>query len=104
MHCGITTYLKTLVINNEGGGIFRILPGHKNTDNFDYFFETKHHLTAKQLCDMYGFEYAIASSESELSVALSDFYNTSITPKLLEIFTPSRDNDAILLDYFKFVK
>lgn len=95
---------RIIVINNEGGGIFRILPGHKNTDNFDYFFETKHHLTAKQLCDMYGFEYATASSESELSVALSDFYNTSITPKLLEIFTPSRDNDVILLDYFKFVK
>jgi len=100
----IPNNFRIIVINNEGGGIFRILPGHKNTDNFDYFFETKHHLTAKQLCGMYGFEYTTASSENELSVALSDFYNTSKTPKLLEVFTPSRTNDDILLDYFKFVK
>ena len=95
---------RIIVINNEGGGIFRILPGHKNTDNFDYFFETKHHLSAKQLCDMYGFNYSHASSEDQLVVALSDFYDVSESPKLLEVFTPARDNDAILLDYFKYVR
>ena len=29
---------KILLINNSGGGIFRILPGHKNTENFDTYF------------------------------------------------------------------
>jgi 2-succinyl-5-enolpyruvyl-6-hydroxy-3-cyclohexene-1-carboxylate synthase len=95
---------RIIVINNEGGGIFRILPGHKNTENFDTYFETKHHLTAKQLCEMYGFEYSIASDEKSLDEALEKFYNGSKKPKLLEVFTPSAVNDQVLLDYFKFIK
>lgn len=95
---------RIIVINNEGGGIFRILPGHKNTENFDTYFETKHHLTAKQLCEMYGFEYSIASDEKSLDETLEKFYNGSKKPKLLEVFTPSDTNDKVLLDYFKFIK
>jgi len=95
---------RIIVVNNEGGGIFRILPGHKNTDNFDTYFETKHHLTARHLCEMYGFEYHKASDESSLEKELESFYDISKKPKLLEVFTPSRRNDDILLDYFKFIK
>ena len=83
-----------------GGGIFRILPGDKNTENFDTYFETKHHLKAKHLCDMYGFKYESASNETELESALSMFYSNDERPKLLEIFTPRTINDEILLNYF----
>ncbi|WP_159023520.1 2-succinyl-5-enolpyruvyl-6-hydroxy-3-cyclohexene-1-carboxylic-acid synthase [Formosa sp. L2A11] len=95
---------RIIVINNEGGGIFRILPGDKNTDNFDYYFETKHHLTAKQLAEMYKFEYQTASNENELISELDTFYLESTSPKLLEIFTPSTLNDTVLIDYFKALK
>ena len=95
---------RIIVINNEGGGIFRILPGHKNTDNFDTYFETKHHLTALQLCDMYNFEYHKAENITNLDTCLDTFFDTSKQPKLLEVFTPARQNDEILLNYFDFVK
>ncbi|WP_179353560.1 2-succinyl-5-enolpyruvyl-6-hydroxy-3-cyclohexene-1-carboxylic-acid synthase [Winogradskyella vidalii] len=95
---------RIIVVNNEGGGIFRILPGEKDTENFDTFFETKHHLSAKNLCDMYGFEYKVAKNNTELEQQLDTFYNMSNQPKLLEVFTPSRSNDKMLLDYFKFIK
>ncbi|MBO6881271.1 2-succinyl-5-enolpyruvyl-6-hydroxy-3-cyclohexene-1-carboxylate synthase [Winogradskyella sp.] len=95
---------RIIVINNGGGGIFRILPGHKNTENFDTYFETKHPLTAKQLCEMYGFEYHNVSNEAALNESLDSFYSVSSQPKLLEVFTPSTVNDEILLDYFKFIK
>ncbi|MFC0604410.1 2-succinyl-5-enolpyruvyl-6-hydroxy-3-cyclohexene-1-carboxylate synthase [Winogradskyella pulchriflava] len=95
---------RIIVINNEGGGIFRILPGHKDSDNFDTFFETKHKLSAKQLCEMYGFEYVKANDALSLDNALETFYGNSKRPKLLEVFTPSTKNDEILLDYFKFIK
>lgn len=100
----IPNNFRIILINNGGGGIFRILPGHKNTENFDTFFETKHNLTAEQLCNMYGFEYNTANSSDSLSEGLSDLYNTSESPKLLEIFTPSTINDEVLLNYFKFIK
>lgn len=95
---------RIIVINNEGGGIFRILPGHKNTENFDTFFETKHTLSAKQLCEMFGFSYNIASDEVTLQNELELFFDTSEQPKLLEVLTPSRINDKVLLDYFKFLQ
>ncbi len=92
---------RIILINNGGGGIFRILPGHKNTDNFDTFFETKHHLTAKELCEMYNFGYVSVINESELTSELRSFYSEENTPKLLEIFTPRTVNDSVLLNYFK---
>jgi 2-succinyl-5-enolpyruvyl-6-hydroxy-3-cyclohexene-1-carboxylate synthase len=95
---------RIIVINNEGGGIFRILPGDKNTTNFDTYFETKHHLSAKQLCDMYGFDYSKAEDEIAVEQELKPFYEVSNKPKLLEIFTPSTVNDKVLLDYFNFIK
>ncbi|WP_299335385.1 thiamine pyrophosphate-binding protein [uncultured Psychroserpens sp.] len=95
---------RIILINNQGGGIFRILPGHKNTDNFDYFFETKHNLTAKQLCEMFHFDYLTVKNEDELQMALKSFYKNSKQPRLMEIFTPRTENDEILLNYFEFIK
>ncbi|MFY0714241.1 2-succinyl-5-enolpyruvyl-6-hydroxy-3-cyclohexene-1-carboxylate synthase [Seonamhaeicola sp. NFXS20] len=100
----IPNNFRIIVINNQGGGIFRILPGHKNTENFNTYFETNHNLTAEHLCNMYGFEYIAASTEDELSKNLNAFYNKGNQPKLLEIFTPKNLNDQILLNYFKFIQ
>ncbi|MGM5471138.1 2-succinyl-5-enolpyruvyl-6-hydroxy-3-cyclohexene-1-carboxylate synthase [Flavobacteriaceae bacterium LMO-SS05] len=100
----IPNTFRIIVINNQGGGIFRILPGHKNSDNFDYYFETKHEFTAKQLCKMYDLNYATASNEKQLKFKLKGFYSASDRPKLLEIFTPRTINDEVLLNYFDFIK
>lgn len=100
----IPTNFRIVVVNNQGGGIFRILPGHKDTENFDTFFETKHHLTAEHLAKMYGFDYNSASNEEELSSVLKGFYETSERPRILEVFTPRTENDDILLKYFEFIK
>jgi len=100
----IPNNFKIIVINNQGGGIFRILPGHKGTKNFETFFETKHQLTAMQLCDMYKFDYVSAANENELNSILPSFFLEENKPKLLEVFTPSTINDTILLNYFNFIK
>jgi 2-succinyl-5-enolpyruvyl-6-hydroxy-3-cyclohexene-1-carboxylate synthase len=99
----IPANLRIIIVNNGGGGIFRILPGDKNTKNFKTYFETKHQLTAAQLCNMYQLEYRSASSEAEISSGLQDFFTTTDKPKVLEIFTPFEVNDTVLLDYFKFI-
>ena len=100
----IPNNFRIILINNQGGGIFRILPGHKNTESFDYFFETKHELTAKQLCKMYNIDYASTSEEKQLKLKLKTFYSESDRPKLLEIFTPRTINDEVLLNYFEYLK
>jgi 2-succinyl-5-enolpyruvyl-6-hydroxy-3-cyclohexene-1-carboxylate synthase len=94
---------KVIVVNNSGGGIFRILPGEKNTQLFDTYFETKHNLSAKQLSEMYGFKYETIHAKEDLEIRLKKFFNIKEEPALLEIFTPSNVNDKVLLDYFKFI-
>lgn len=100
----IPNNFRIIIVNNQGGGIFRILPGHKNTENFDTFFETTHNLTAEHLCKMYEIQYESVSNEEELGDALKAFYSEGKKTKLLEIFTPKNINDEVLLNYFKFVK
>ncbi|WP_378188168.1 2-succinyl-5-enolpyruvyl-6-hydroxy-3-cyclohexene-1-carboxylic-acid synthase [Aquimarina sp. W85] len=97
----IPTNFRIVVINNGGGGIFRILPGKSDEANFNTFFETTHALTANHLCAMYNFEYAKAESVEDLDKELKTFYKLSNQPKLLEVFTPRLVNDVVLIDYFK---
>ncbi|MEL1244565.1 2-succinyl-5-enolpyruvyl-6-hydroxy-3-cyclohexene-1-carboxylic-acid synthase [Flavobacterium sp. DGU11] len=92
---------KIVLINNGGGGIFRILPGHSENEVFNTYFETAHNLTAEHLAKMYGFGYQSASNEHDLKTVLYSFMEKSGQPKILEIFTPMRENDAVLLQYFK---
>lgn len=100
----IPNNFRIIVINNRGGGIFRILPGHKNTENFDTYFETNHHLTAEHLSKMYGFKYETATNVNDLEDCLKTFYKKDKQPKLLEVFTPKAINDEILLNYFEYLK
>jgi 2-succinyl-5-enolpyruvyl-6-hydroxy-3-cyclohexene-1-carboxylate synthase len=92
---------KIILINNGGGGIFRILPGHEETPVFNTFFETSHCLTAEHLAKMFGFEYSIASDKISLKTSLIALYSQNEKPSILEIFTPTLKNDSILLQYFK---
>ena len=92
---------KIILVNNGGGGIFRILPGHEESPVFNTFFETSHCLTGENLAKMFGFEYTIASDETSLETSLNALYNQNEKPCILEIFTPTLINDKILLDYFK---
>ncbi|MFC6877911.1 2-succinyl-5-enolpyruvyl-6-hydroxy-3-cyclohexene-1-carboxylic-acid synthase [Flavobacterium myungsuense] len=92
---------KIILINNGGGGIFRILPGHQETKVYNTFFETAHCHTAEHLAKMYGFEYSIASDAESLTSALDTLYSQNEKPSILEVFTPTLQNDKILLQYFK---
>ncbi len=91
---------KLILINNGGGGIFRILPGHEETPVFNQFFETSHCFTAQHLAAMYQFEYLTASNKETLEMALAKMYSKNEKPVLLEIFTPTLENDKILLQFF----
>ena len=100
----IPSNFRIVVLNNHGGGIFRILPGNKNSENFERYFETVHDMKAKPLCELYNFEYRTADSEETLQNGLDGFFESSARPKLLEIFTPRKVNDEVLLEYFNFMK
>lgn len=91
---------KIILLNNGGGGIFRILPGHQETPVFNTYFETSHCLTGEHLAKMYQFDYFTASNKVTLENSLADFYKSE-RPSILEVFTPTLENDKILLQYFR---
>ncbi|MBT8280382.1 MAG: 2-succinyl-5-enolpyruvyl-6-hydroxy-3-cyclohexene-1-carboxylic-acid synthase [Muriicola sp.] len=94
---------RIILVNNGGGGIFRILPGKEDSKNFKTFFETEHQMNAQPLCELFGFDYHLATDKAGLKNALKEFYTLSDRPKLLEVRTPANLNDKILLEYFDFI-
>jgi 2-succinyl-5-enolpyruvyl-6-hydroxy-3-cyclohexene-1-carboxylate synthase len=98
----IPASFRVILVNNRGGGIFRILPGPDRSGALDYF-ETPHELNASHLCRMHGFSYRSASDMEGLRSGLADFFEGEEGPRLLEIFTPAELNDQVLKEYFCFL-
>lgn len=92
---------RIIIINNFGGGIFRILPGEKDSPKYDRYFETIHRRDARHTAKSFGFSYRRVRSEWGLHSALRTFFNPASKPKILEIQTPRKRNDQVLLNYFK---
>lgn len=99
----IPANFKIIVINNGGGGIFRILPGHRETPLFHTFFETQHQLNAVHLSKMFGLTYFSANSMIELNSIWDNFLKSN-QPTILEIHTPTELNDKVLKDFFKAIE
>ena len=95
--------VRIVIINNSGGGIFKIIPGPKKSTALKYF-ETPHCLTAEHLCIMFGFEYCTAHNLKSLKEEVAGFYDKSEKPKVLEVFTPSDQNDLVLKEYINNLK
>lgn len=95
---------KIILLNNSGGGIFRILPGHQETETFNTYFETSHQLNASHLAKMYGLDYFEANDEMTLQQQYTKFLNQNEKPSIIEIFTPEKENNGILLEFFRRLK
>ncbi len=96
--------LRIIIINNSGGGIFRIIPGPSTSDELDEFFEVTQKRTAEPIAKMYNLDYQKANSVKSLEKELPKFYKKGKRTKILEVFTPRKSNDKILESYFEFLK
>ena len=88
--------LRVIVLNNQGGGIFRLIDGPARQPELEEFFETKQALSAKSLAEEYGFGYASVMTSEQLESALLKFYEPSLQPKIIEIISDSPRNAAII--------
>ncbi len=94
---------KIIVINNAGGGIFRIIPGPATTGALETYFETEHALDASSLAHMYKYDYMAVHDQVELTKKLGEFLNKP-DRGILEIFTPKENNDTALKGLFNSLK
>jgi len=88
--------LRIILLNNQAGGIFRLINGSSQLPELEEFFETRQDLNGRLLAQEHGFEYFQASDVSQLRGILKSFYQTSVKPKILEITSNSRANADIL--------
>jgi len=103
-HKYISQHLKIIVINNGGGGIFRIIDGPAGHEEaLELFFETTHQRTTEDLANMYKLPYLAANNKESLKEGLSWLYEQPGC-SVLEVFTPRLENDAILKGFFKKIK
>ena len=102
----LTSNIRIIVINNSGGGIFRIIPGPSKTNQLEDFFEVGNNANIQQLVTAHNINYYAASNEESLEKTLPKFYNEQENkrPAVLEIFTPKEVNAVVLKNYFESIK
>jgi 2-succinyl-5-enolpyruvyl-6-hydroxy-3-cyclohexene-1-carboxylate synthase len=98
--------LRIILINNSGGGIFRIIPGPSTSPQRDTFFEATHETNAEGICKSFNVNYQAVNSIFALQTVLTDFFTESLNQRLkvVEIFTPREKNAVVLDEYFQFIK
>ena len=99
----VSPLLKTIVINNQGGGIFRFIDGPAKTGLLETYFEARHQTNAKHLAETYSLKYFSADSISSLINVLPEFFSDQNKAALLEIQTPPEVSSEQLLSYFRCI-
>lgn len=99
----LTGNLRVILINNQGGGIFRLIAGPPSTNQLGEFFETTHDFKAKGICDTFHIPYYFAGNSETLEEILPQFYakQKGDRPAVLEISTPREINDQVFKDYYR---
>ncbi len=96
--------LKIIVINNSGGGIFRLIDS-KETPLLEKYFEAKHSMKAEGIVKAQNIPYYLAKNETELEQNLNKLYKDHKgKPAVLEVFTPNEVNAGVFAGYFKSLK
>ena len=96
--------LRILVINNQGGGIFKIIPGPSNSDQRDRYFEAVHTQSAFSVAKAFGLVSNRIENINELITGLADFFNLNNDIQLLEITTNPQQNPKDLDYFFNFIR
>jgi len=97
---------RMIVINNSGGGIFKIIPGPATTPALEEFFVTNQSHSAKHICKAFQVEYLEARSLDDLEKVLPTFFDISESngTQILEVCTPMDESTKVLQQYFESIR
>lgn len=82
--------LSIILINNNGGGIFEVLPVAKFDPPFEEYFATPQNIEFANLCQTYDVEYFLIDSWQQLISKIKQPFESGI--RLLEIKTARKDD------------
>lgn len=87
--------LRIVLLNNHGGGIFRLIDGPAGQPELEEYFETRQVLRAEHTAGDFGLEYLACRTLEELLKQLPRFFASDGKPKLLEIETDAQVNAEV---------
>jgi 2-succinyl-5-enolpyruvyl-6-hydroxy-3-cyclohexene-1-carboxylate synthase len=94
---------KIIVLNNNGGNIFRFIGDKQLMEKSLDFFTTPHHVKIKPLVEAYGLNYLCCSKTEDMEESLKNLFNAD-KATVLEIFTDADLNTENYKGYFKNIK
>ena len=93
--------LKIIVLNDQGGGIFRLLDGPSRMPFFGEFSVTGHPVNLQHLAEAFGLKHLCVSDMPGLKTALATLFSEGAGPAVLEVNTTKSENSAIFKQFFK---
>ena len=99
----ISDNLKIIVMNNNGGNIFRFIGDKELMKNSLDFFTTPHQVKIKSLVEAYGLNYQVCNKTEDLSASINALLNAQ-KATVLEVFTDADLNTENYKGYFQKIK
>lgn len=96
--------LKIIVLNNHGGGIFRLIEGPAGLPELEEYFETRQMLRAENTCRDFGLRYLHCRSRQELDNVLNSFFRNDGRCTVLEIESKGPENQFVYKEFREQIK
>ena len=96
--------LRIIVLNNGGGGIFKIINGPDKIPQYQKVFTTPHTLRMNKLAEMHHIKYFLAKNDEEIITSLNNMFFKESEAVILEIITDNLPNEQIYNNYFSQLK
>jgi 2-succinyl-5-enolpyruvyl-6-hydroxy-3-cyclohexene-1-carboxylate synthase len=87
--------LRVVVLNNHGGTIFNMIDGPATLPESEEYFVTRQSLSAKKLCEEFGFDYLKIDNRRKVQNTLKDFLDFDGSTKILELESSHNLNKTI---------
>lgn len=92
---------RMVVIDNDGGNIFRCIKNTRHLTEVDECLAADVRLPLQELAKGYGFDYYEASSADELQSVAGEFFDAGFRPAILRVVTNPQVSAKVFSDYYK---
>ncbi len=87
--------LRIIILNNHGGGIFRMIEGPASQPEGEEYFVTKQVLTAENTLKDFDLDYRFIQTRSDFESEMKNFFESSGKSKVLEVETNGMINTEV---------
>jgi 2-succinyl-5-enolpyruvyl-6-hydroxy-3-cyclohexene-1-carboxylate synthase len=96
--------LIVIVINNQGGNIFRLINNEETLPELNEYFETPQPYSVEYIAKAFDITYYFCDSETTLDSCLKTIFEPSSKPVVLEVKTDGRLSAQVFKDFTKQLK